>query len=225
MNAENQPERRSLPMGIQSFLIAGLMTYPCADEVRAKEMVLVSSIGQINAREIFFSGSPIASPFGLVDHAQSFTTGSNSSGYKLNSVAIQFGQISTGLTYRVSIHQSETSGPGSEIGTLTTPTFSTSTTGQTLTFPAGSGGITLVASTKYFLVLDVSGTRTDQITTWRNTQSDNEDSSGLDDWTIDDDHIFRAFGSNQVWWDNLQSSSLKFRINGEVLMPSSFPTS
>ena len=212
--------------GWRILLVAGLMTCLCAEEVRAQERVLVSNLGQANAPPVLGStGGPIATALGIADHAQSFTTGSNSSGYKLNSVEIQFGRIATGLTYKVSIHQSGTSGPGAEIGALTTPTFSTSTTGQTLTFSAGSDGITLAASTEYFIVLDVSGTRTNQITTWRNTQSDDEDSSGLNDWTIDNDHIYRCHSINALfcpnlnWLDNLQSSSLKFRINGEVLIP------
>ncbi len=80
------------------------------------------------------------------------------------------------------------------------------------------GGITLAASTEYFLVLKVSGTRTDHYTTWRNTEEDSEDASGLNDWTVDNEHIFRLHsGTNTDWQDNIQQSSLKFRINGEVL--------
>ena len=86
--------------GLRILLVAGLMTCLCAEEVRAQERVLVSNIGQANAPPTLISstGSPIASALGIADHAQSFTTGSNSSGYKLNSVEIQFGRIATGLT-------------------------------------------------------------------------------------------------------------------------------
>ncbi len=187
----------------------------------AQTRVLVSTIVQSNAAQLVFPGSPIASTaFGLIDHGQRFTTGSNADGYRLDSVEILFGQIATGLTYTARIRQAGTSGPGNTVGTLTTPSFSTSATDQTLSFAAPAGGIALAASTDYFLVLEVSGTRTNQTSTWRNTLSDDEDSTGLSDWSVNNDHIFRLqTGTNLNWQDNLQSSSLKFRINGEALKP------
>ncbi|MCY4263609.1 MAG: Ig-like domain-containing protein, partial [Gammaproteobacteria bacterium] len=193
-----------------------------ASVTQAQERVLVSTVGQESAQSAS-KGSPVAGVlFGagiLLDHGQSFTTGSNSEGYKLTSVEIQFGQIATGLTYTASI-QSVTSGkPGSVVDSLTTPSFSTSSTDQILKFSAPAGGITLAASTEYFLVLEVSGTRTTQLTSWRNTQSDDEDNSSLTDWAVDNDHIYRnRFHTDQGWRDNIQSSSLKFRINGEVII-------
>ncbi|MCY4259071.1 MAG: hypothetical protein OXC91_02245, partial [Rhodobacteraceae bacterium] len=187
----------------------------------AQTRVLVSTIVQSNAAQLVFPGSPIASTaFGLIDHGQRFTTGSNADGYRLDSVEILFGQIATGLTYTARIRQAGTSGPGNTVGTLTTPSFSTSATDQTLSFAAPAGGIALAASTDYFLVLEVSGTRTNQTSTWRNTLSDDEDSTGMSDWSVNNDHIFRLqTGTNLNWQDNLQSSSLKFRINGEALKP------
>ena len=201
-------------------LLAGALLLGLTAEAQAQNRVLVSTIGQANAQDWGSRGSPIASSLGLIDNGQSFTTGSNSAGYRLSSVDIQFGRIATGLTYTASIRQVGTSGPGSVVGTFTTPSFSTTTTNRTLSFAAPAGGITLAASTEYFLVLIVSGTRDSQLTSWRNTESNDEDSSGLSGWTVDNEHIYRSqSGTDQNWRDNLQKSSLKFRLNGEVLIP------
>ncbi len=125
-------------MLLVSFLLLDL---PAVAE--AQDQVLVSTIGQVNARELLkIPGSPVASGIGLIDHGQSFTTGANAAGYKLSSVEIRFGRISTGLTYTARIQSAGTAGKPSStvVGTLTTPSFSSSTTGQTLNFAAPSGG-------------------------------------------------------------------------------------
>ena len=207
-----------MPLAVLSLAV--LLAILCASDAKSQQRVLVSNIGQINARPLVPSlpGSPIASSLGLADNAQSFTTGSNSAGYKINNVEIRFSRIATGLTYTVRIQQAGTSGPGTTVATLTTPSFSTSITPQLLSFSAPTANLTLNASTEYFVVLDVSGTRTDQITTWRNTESVNEDPIGINDWSIKNTHIYRAnSGTDTNWRDNFQPSSLKFRINGEVL--------
>ena len=216
--------RQSLYAPVATALLAVPLLFGLTAETQAQNRVLVSTIGQTNASG-YFRGSPVAitslAVNGLADHGQSFTTGTNSAGYRLSSADIQFGRIATGLTYTARIQRVGTGGrPDGVVGTFITPSFSTSTTDQTLRFAAPTDGIALEASTEYFLVLDVSGTRTNQNTSWRNTQSDDEDSTGLNDWTVDNEHVYRASsGTDLNWRDNLISSSLKFRLNGEVLIP------
>ncbi|MCY4305757.1 MAG: hypothetical protein OXC62_13415, partial [Aestuariivita sp.] len=210
-------------------LFVGLVNV--AYEVQAQDRVLVSNIGKASTKagspDSFFPGTTgsnvVSSLFGLTDHAQKFTTGDNKGGYKLNSVDIQFGRITTGPTYTAKIQNASGNLLGNVVGTLITPGFSTSTDDQTLTFTAPPSGITLGAGKKYFLVLDVSGTQDQQRTDWRTTLDNDEDSSGLKDWKIEDTHIFKAGKKTRFtnitgqWQANIIPSSLKFRLRGEVI--------
>ncbi|MCY4309508.1 MAG: hypothetical protein OXC57_14730 [Rhodobacteraceae bacterium] len=197
-----------------------------AHEARAQDQVLVSNIGQANPTTTFLGlqgASPVVSSWGVYDHAQGFTTGTNKGGYKLHSAEIQFGRIGTGLTYTVRIQNPLANGkPGSVVGTLTTPTFSSSNDDQIVTFTAPQGGIDLEASKEYLLVLAVSGTRDEQITGWNYTESDAEDSGGLSGWQIANTHQFRSEMAISIlnitagWQDNLLDGALQFRLKGDV---------
>ena len=197
-----------------------------AHEARAQDQVLVSNIGQANPTTTFLGlqgASPVVSSWGVYDHAQGFTTGTNKGGYKLHSAEIQFGRIGTGLTYTVRIQNPLSNGkPGSVVGTLTTPTFSSSNDDQIVTFTAPQGGIDLEASKEYLLVLAVSGTRDEQITGWNYTESDAEDSGGLSGWQIANTHQFRSEMAISIlnitagWQDNLLDGALQFRLKGDV---------
>ncbi|MCY4176626.1 MAG: hypothetical protein OXD37_09940 [Acidimicrobiaceae bacterium] len=179
----------------------------------AQQQALVSNLSQND----FATPSPIASALGIVDHAQQFTTGSNAGGYKLNSVDIEFSQFDTGLSFSVSVYNSSEGKPGTLVGNLSTPTFSSFTSDTVLTFSASGDGIALAASTAYFVVLDVSGDRGSRIATWRVTTSMSEDSGAAAGWSIADKHLFRANTDNADWRDNLIRSSLKIRVNGSLV--------
>ncbi|MCY4067751.1 MAG: hypothetical protein OXE79_01410 [Acidimicrobiaceae bacterium] len=179
----------------------------------AQQQALVSNLSQND----FATPSPIASALGIVDHAQQFTTGSNAGGYKLNSVDIEFSQFDTGLSFSVSVYNSSEGKPGTLVGNLSTPTFSSFTSDTVLTFSASGDGIALAASRAYFVVLDVSGDRGSRIAGWRVTTSMSEDSGAAAGWSIADKHLFRANTDNADWRDNLIRSSLKIRVNGSLV--------
>ena len=71
------------------------------------QQALVSNIGQAD----FVSPSPIASSLGGIDHAQQFTTGGNSRGYRLNSVEIEFARLDAGIPFSVSIRANASGAP------------------------------------------------------------------------------------------------------------------
>ncbi|MDE2893668.1 MAG: hypothetical protein OXN86_14340, partial [Chloroflexota bacterium] len=59
-----------------------------------------------------------------LDVAQAFTTGSNSLGYSLDSVEVQFGTIDSSFSpssLTASIYTNSSGSPGSSLGTLTNP--------------------------------------------------------------------------------------------------------
>ncbi len=168
----------------------------------SKTPPLVSNFGQANGGMGMLNS----------DYAQAFTTGSNSAGYTLHSVAVEFANInstfsSSSLT--ASIHAASGGSPGSSLGTLTNPaSFPASTSDQTLTFT--SAGIDLAANTSYFLVIDMSADQGGS--SLRATTSDSEDSGALAGWGIGDSSSFRGFSSTSTWTS--YASSLKISLGG-----------
>ena len=145
------------------------------------------------------------------DYAQAFTTGSNSHGYSLRSVDVEFSVIQAGLSSSLtaSIHADSGGSPGSSLGTLTNPaSFPVSSSDQTLTFT--STGIDLAASTTYFLVIDSSSNR--GLEGIRATSSGAEDSGQLAGWSIGDGSLFRGFASTGSWTTN--TPSIKISLGG-----------
>ena len=147
------------------------------------------------------------------DFHQAFTTGSNSFGYSLHSVDVEFSTIDSAFSssaLTASIHAASGGSPGSSLGTLTNPaSFPASTLDQTLTFTS-SAGIDLEGSATYFLVIDMdAGQSSSRV---RLTGSDAEDSGGLAGWSIADGAGTRTASSTGAWTPNV--SSLKISLDG-----------
>ena len=144
-----------------------------------------------------------------------FTTGSNSEGYSLRSVEVEFSTISniTSSQLTASIHSESSGSPGSSLGTLTNPAFTNSNSDQTLTFT--STGIDLAAGTTYFLVIDMISNRGSS--DLRSTDSNNEDSGALAGWSIGNNALRRQWNSTGAWASN--AVSLKIGLGGVVKRP------
>ena len=147
------------------------------------------------------------------DVAQAFTTGSNSFGYSLRSVDVEFNAIQSGFSssdLTASIHTDSSGSPGSSLGALTNPaSFPVSSADQTLTFT--SAGIDLAANTSYFLVIDMSVNR--DSSSVNNTLSDNEDSGALPGWSIGHGYSDRSFSSTGGWGTS-PSESISISLGG-----------
>ncbi len=146
------------------------------------------------------------------DYHQAFTTGSNSYGYSLRSVDVEFETIHSGFSssaLTASIHADSGGSPGNSLGTLTNPaSFPVSSSDQTLTFT--SAGIDLAANTTYFLVIDMNA---DQgASRLRTTGSDNEDSGALAGWSIGDTSSFKAY--NSAGSSSTNPASLSISLDG-----------
>ena len=194
------------------------VAFGCAFQAVAQESVLVGNIGQPGGTVGFGSTS---SPFdfaGQIDNAQKFRTGSNASGYRVSSVEIEFSAFHPGYGYSVSVRRNASGAPGAIVGTLQNPTFSAFTADKVLKFTAPTGnGVPLDRNTEYFVVVDIASVVANFNGGWRITTSNNEDSSGLSGWQIDNKHRFRR--NNGAWQDNLLTSILKLRLNGWAVQP------
>ena len=178
-------------------LLAGL---PTGAEAQTTQ-TFVSNTGQADGANANLSS----------DLAQAFTTGTNSAGYSLRSVDVEFAVIDSGFNssdLTASIHTDSSGSPGSSLGSLTNPSsFPASASDQVLTFT--SAGIDLAANTTYFLVFDLGSNQS--TTGIRLTTSDNEDSGALSGWSIADDVSFKFW--NITSWTSA-SSSLKISLGG-----------
>ena len=153
---------------------------------------------------------------GVLDHAQKFTTGSSSLGYRLSSVEAQLSSFDPAISYTVTVRQDSSDSPGSVVATFTKPSFSAYTGNRVLTFSAPSTGVTLAADTNYFIVIDVTSVPDGSAAGWPVTQSQNEDASKADGWTIGNKHRLKL-PSQENWQDNVITSILKLRLNGEAI--------
>ena len=147
------------------------------------------------------------------DFAQAFTTGSNSAGYSLRSIGVEFATIQSGFSsssLTASIHADSGGSPGNSLGTLTNPaSFPVSSSDQTLTFTS-SAGIDLAANTTYFLVIDLSSAESASL--MRLTGSDSEDGGGQAGWSIGDGFSRRAWNTTGAW--STFASSMKLSLGG-----------
>ena len=160
---------------------------------------LVSNIGQ--------AATSTSSIF-TYDHAQGFTTGSNSAGYTLTSIEVQ---ISTSGTIDSAVVRKTDPNTGDLVATLTGPsTGSTVGTGaQTFTAPSGTS---LEPSTEYFVVFE-SGSGANGLK-FSVTNTDAEDASAAAGWSISDSGHFR----NRTQTGNFTpfTGSKRIRVNGTI---------
>ncbi len=140
------------------------------------------------------------SSFLTVERAQEFTTGSNSSGYKLTRVDIPFfTSPPSSSAYRIQIYSGSDENPGSVLGTLSVgPTLLIS-----VTWTAPGTGIDLDPDTTYLVVLDqLAGGGS---TKYRRTDSNSEDAGAANGWSLSDTSLWRNSGattwgsSNSAW--------------------------
>ncbi|MCY4447789.1 MAG: SwmB domain-containing protein [Chloroflexi bacterium] len=166
------------------------------------EVTLVSNTGQSQSSTGNFTN----------DRAQAFTTGSNTGGYRLTSVAVPYSGTAptTGDDYAIRIQDSTSSNlPGASLGTLAYGSVS----GQTVTYTASGNGIDLDAGTTYWVVLDATQHAPSASITF--TDSNNEDSGAADGWSLSDTHLGRGRNSNS--WTTTNQSSWQIAIQGTAL--------
>lgn len=144
------------------------------------------------------------------DLAQSFTTGSNTAGYKLTSVTAIFEAVAgTGPSITVSIRADSAGSPGSSVGTLTNPA---SFSNGSLTFSASGGGIDLNSGTTYWLVYDSegsSGGSNTRFITHTTSGAENVTAAG---WSIGDSGSFRGATTTGSWTST--AAVLRIAIQG-----------
>ena len=131
--------------------------------------------------------------------AQAFTTGTNGTGYTVDSVGIDFLSISdtstAGADLRVTLNDVATGGaPGAVLCTLSYPASFFASGVHTFDAPATDPCPTLAASTTYFAVIE-RVTVTADVISLEVTTSTKEDTGGAAGWSIGDDRHYYFNGS------------------------------
>ncbi len=143
--------------------------------------------------------------------AQAFTTGSNRTGYELESIVVVMDAFPTPALWTVAVKlwsSTATGEPDSELCTLTNP--ATLGAGE-LTF-TNNNCATLERDTLFVVMsANLSSNQTAQPPEWAFTTSDSEDSGADAGWTISDDSYYRT-SSTGPWIGS--GSSLKIKVNG-----------
>jgi len=141
--------------------------------------------------------------------ATAFTTGSNASGYTLDSVTVEINSVTgSPSNFLLSIYSESSSDPGSSLEALagTSPSAA-----GNHTFTASS--FALSASTTYFVVMTATGSPNGSFFNWEFTTSNSETSS--DGWTISDrGHVSTNGGTS---WSNPDGFSGKMSIQATAV--------
>ena len=177
-----------------AWLVAGGIAVAGAPAFGAE---LVSNLGEADDSLTCF----------LNDHAQPFTTGANSPGYRLTGVEVEFTHRSDETEFAFSIWSRHTSGlPGFLLGALRTPA---SVAVGNVEFT--TDGIDLDPSTPYFVVIDSTLNIGDDCL--RTTSSDNETATALG-WTIGNTRFLRKWDGSETW--RSLGSTIEMKVNGTV---------
>ena len=141
--------------------------------------------------------------------AQQFTTGSNATGYSLDSVGYLINSISGSPALTVTLRASVSNVPGDVIHTFTSPSLAA---GVLNTFTAQEGA-TLSADTDYFLVIE----ETAGSITMRATASAAEDAGGPAGFGIADSRQWCNAPCNASDWGTVAGSALQVVVSGSAL--------
>jgi hypothetical protein len=177
-------------------------------------LLLSLSLGQQASATTLVSNLPSTSPMGYpvkFDEwlRSSFTTGSGSYGYTINSVTLRLAEMTANLNLFVRLYNDSSGGLGGQITSFTNPIFTPNITKDyifTLTTPQ-----TLASNTDYWLVAGISEGSGEYL--WAFTTL--PDQTGSPGWSIGD----KPFYSNDQGgtWDNSFAttfSAFQFSVNG-----------
>ena len=139
--------------------------------------------------------------------AQGFTTGSNTAGYTLTNIRAEFPTVGSSPSLTVTLHKDAPA--NAAIATLTNP--ATMPAGDlTFTAPAST---TLDASTTYYVLFHGENIFL------RSTTSDDEDTNGLSDWSVEDVRYRRDDRTTGAFTEVAVATPIRVRGTVDVATP------
>ena len=153
--------------------------------------------------------------------AQQFTTGSETDGYRLEGLSLQFSNIvdlaTVGANLTVTLNEDSSGSPGNEICALDDPsTFDAAGGIHTFAVSADAPCPNLQATTDYFLVASTTET-TANVAAMDVVSHDTQNEGSLAGWSIaDNGHVYDT--GNQAW-ATTTTLSLIIEVRGTVAVP------
>ena len=205
-SARPAPFLRAASIALVAMALGGALLWTSPADAQTAT-VLVSNTGQTANND---GSYPLTDA--LNKKAQSFTAGTNATGYTVDSVGINFRTISNtstaGADLRVTLNDVATGGaPGAVLCTLSDPGSFTASGVQTFEAPTtGTECPTLAARTTYFIVVDRVQVSAESTINLHGTRSEEEDTGAAAGWSItngrylliSDSWIAHAHASHQI---------------------------
>ena len=169
-----------------------------------------------NVTKTLDTGTLPTSPATSFVYAQSFTTGANETGYKLDRIGIHLTQVDPGDLAAVSLLSADADGePDAELYPLTGPLALQ--TGAMNYFSAPPGAL-LTKETTYYLQVTGAGRSEFRVRIVGGTDETEEDADSAADWLVGDDLRERTSTTDWITTPKV----MKIRVDGHVL--GTFPT-
>ena len=156
-------------------------------------------------------------------YGQQFTTGSETDGYRLDSIGIHFASIATtstaGSELTATLNADSSGLPGTVLCTLTDPATFTASGIQAFDVPTtGTTCPVLAASTKYFVVIERANNNTDAISVSA-TSPDPDDAGSAPNWSVADNGHYYDSANTPPWAQLGAGASLLVEVKGQVAVP------
>ena len=154
----------------------------------ATATVTAATVTPVSSGLVSNVGQSESDSFGLAanDFAQSFTTGTNPTGYTLTSIELRLSAFVSTVTPTVKLYSG--SADGTEVATLTGPAMLDAGTIKNYTFTPSSTSTALLASTPYWVVAEGDAY-------WVSTTSTSEDATPATGWSIANNYESRHASS------------------------------
>ena len=172
----------------------------------ATATVTAATVTPVSSGLVSNVGQSESDSFGLAanDLAQSFTTGTNATGYTLNSIELRLSAFVSTVTPTVTLYSG--SADGTEVATLTGPAMLDAGTIKNYTFTPSSTSTALLASTPYWVVAEGDAY-------WVSTTSTSEDATPATGWSIANNYESRHASSTGSF-TTFTGFAFKIRVNG-----------
>ena len=172
----------------------------------ATATVTAATVTPVSSGLVSNVGQSESDSFGLAanDFAQSFTTGTNATGYTLTSIELRLSAFVSTVTPTVTLYSG--SADGTEVATLTGPAMLDAGTIKNYTFTPSSTSTALLASTPYWVVAEGDAY-------WVSTTSTSEDATPATGWSIANNYESRHASSTGSF-TTFTGFAFKIRVNG-----------
>ena len=206
------PSARRGRLGLLALVLVGLLFFFLVQSAPAQESeaTLVKNTGQDQGTGWTLNAD-------TPERAQAFTTGSNTSGYRLASIGISFHYIAdtstAGSELTVTVNSDSSGNPGSALCTLTDPSSFSGSGLHRFGAPSGDTCPVLAARTTYFVVVKRANDNEDTINIYYGISNSEDALTPATGWTIGD----KRHEKSSSGWTSTADQPHQIEVRGEAV--------